>query len=169
MAAIARDYKTPISIVEGVIAANEQRRQMIVERVVAALGGTVKNRKIAVLGIAFKAETDDIRDAAALPLIPALQAMGAVISAYDPAAMEHGRKTFQNVEWCTDLYMASIQADAVVILTEWNEFRGVDLSKLKALMKTPLIVDFRNLYLPKDVARAGFTYHSLGRASHHPV
>ncbi len=165
MMALARDSGTPISIVEEVVVANEKRRHAAADRIISIMGGTVAGRKIAILGIAFKADTDDIRDAAALAVIPALQAKGAQISAYDPAAMEHGRNSFQNVTWCDDIYTAAAGADIVVILTEWNEFRGLDFAKLKSIVNARIILDFRNLYVAEDVVTAGFSYHSLGRAS----
>jgi UDPglucose 6-dehydrogenase len=169
LAAIGRDLKAPISIIEEVVEANEKRRAGIASRVAKVLGGQMAGKKVAVLGIAFKAETDDIRDAAALAVVPALQAMGAEISAYDPAAMEHGRKAFQNVSWCDDLYRAANAADLVLVLTEWNEFRGLDFAQLKSVMRQPVILDYRNLYIPQDVAKAGFEYHSLGRATQYPM
>ena len=168
MIAMARDHKVPISIIEDVVAANERRRHAVALRIANVLGDTVGKSKIAILGIAFKADTDDIRDAAALEVIPALQAMGARVSVFDPAAMEHGRKTFRDVEWCDDIYGAAKDADAVVVLTEWNEFRGIDFVKLKNVVRAPIILDFRNLYRPDDVVVAGFAYHSLGRSSRLP-
>jgi UDPglucose 6-dehydrogenase len=163
---IARDFDTPMSIIEDVIAANDRRRFGIIDRVKAILHGDLKGKRIAVLGIAFKAETDDIRDAAALDVVPALQAAGALVSAYDPAGMEHGKKTFTDVTWGKDPYATAHQADLVLILTEWHEFRGVDLARLKAAVKSPVIMDYRNLYVPQNVKKAGFTYHSLGRAAY---
>jgi UDPglucose 6-dehydrogenase len=163
--ALARDNGAPVSIIEDVIAANERRRHAVADRIISVLGGNVKGCKIAILGIAFKADTDDIRDAAALVVIPALQTKGAHISAYDPAAMEHGRNSFKDVMWCNDIYSAASGADIVVVLTEWNEFRGMDFEKLKIAVKGRIILDFRNLYVPEDVVKAGFSYHSLGRAS----
>ena len=163
MIAMAREHQVAISIIEDVVAANERRRKSVAQRVATALGSATGESKIAILGIAFKADTDDIRDAAALEVIPALQALGASISVFDPAAMDHGRKIFSNVDWCEDMYSAAKDADAVVILTEWNEFRGVDFAKLKNAVRGPIIFDFRNLYQPDDVVKAGFSYHSLGR------
>ncbi len=163
--ALARDHKTPVTIIEDVVAANERRRHAVADRIVKVLGGDVKGRQIAILGIAFKADTDDIRDAAALEVIPALQAKGAKISAFDPAAMEHGSATFENVVWCHDSYSAAQDADIIVVLTEWSEFRGLDFAKLKKAVKGRVILDFRNLYVPEDVVKAGFSYHSLGRPS----
>lgn len=165
MIAMAREHNAPISIIEDVVDANERRRVSVAKRVAAVLGNAVNGSKIAILGIAFKADTDDIRDAAALEVIPALQKLGATISVFDPAAMEHGRKAFSDVQWCDDIYSAAKDADAVIVLTEWNEFRGVDFARLKKVVRSPVIFDFRNLYQPDDVVKAGFSYHSLGRAS----
>ena len=165
MIAMAREHNAPISIIEDVVDANERRRVSVAKRVAAVLGNAVNGSKIAILGIAFKADTDDIRDAAALEVIPALQKLGATISVFDPAAMEHGRKAFGDVRWCDDIYSAAKDADAVIVLTEWNEFRGVDFARLKKVVRSPVIFDFRNLYQPDDVVKAGFSYHSLGRAS----
>ncbi len=169
MIAIAREHNAPISIIEDVVDANERRRVSVAKRVAAVLGNAVNGSKIAILGIAFKADTDDIRDAAALEVIPALQRLGARISAFDPAAMEHGRKAFTDVEWCNDIYSATKDADAVVVLTEWNEFRGVDFVKLKNTVRGAVIFDFRNLYQPDEVVNAGFSYHSLGRTGRSAV
>lgn len=169
MIAMAREHNAPISIIEDVVDANERRRVSVAKRVAAVLGNAVNGSKIAILGIAFKADTDDIRDAAALEVIPALQRLGATISAFDPAAMEHGRKAFTDVEWCNDIYSATKDADAVVVLTEWNEFRGVDFVKLKNTVRGAVIFDFRNLYQPDEVVNAGFSYHSLGRTGRSAV
>ena len=169
MIAMAREHNAPISIIEDVVDANERRRVSVAKRVAAVLGNAVNGSKIAILGIAFKADTDDIRDAAALEVIPALQKLGATISVFDPAAMEHGRKAFGDVRWCDDIYSAAKDADAVIVLTEWNEFRGVDFARLKKVVRSPVIFDFRNLYQPDDVVKAGFSYHSLGRASRFAV
>jgi UDPglucose 6-dehydrogenase len=165
--ALARDCGAPVSIIEEVVNANEKRRHSAADKIIKVMDGNVKGKKIAILGIAFKADTDDIRDAAALAIIPELQSKGAVVSAFDPEAMEHGKSQFQNVLWCEDSYAAAKDADIVVVLTEWNEFRGIDFGKLKKAVKGLVIMDFRNLYVPEDVAKAGFAYHSLGRSAAH--
>ncbi len=164
MVAIAQDNHVSMSIIEEFVVANEKRRLNIAHRVAAALGGDLTGKTIAILGIAFKANTDDIRDSASLVVIPLLQKMGAIIKAYDPAAMENGRRTFQNVTWAGSAYEAATDVDAVVILTEWQEFRKVDFEELKTKMRSPLIIDFRNLYAPEVLMKAGFIYHSMGRA-----
>jgi UDPglucose 6-dehydrogenase len=163
LVAMAREHHARVTIVEEVVAANEARKSALLERIKSALGGELKGRRIALMGIAFKADTDDTREAAAGVLIPALQEEGAVVTAYDPAAMSQGRDQFEGVQWCADPYSASLHTDAVVILTEWNEFRGLDLGKIAARMAQPLIIDFRNLFEPADVVGAGLAYVSLGR------
>jgi UDPglucose 6-dehydrogenase len=164
LVAIAQDAGSPISIIEDVIRANEQRRESIALKVAKHLNGNVKGKKIAVFGIAFKADTDDLRDAASLTVIPALQAMGAEISAYDPIAMEHGQKFFNDVTWAETALSAAEGADAVVILTEWKEFLSIDFTKLRSSMINPLVIDFRNLYQPKTMIEHGINYVSIGRS-----
>lgn len=161
----ARQHGNPFTIVENVIAANEARKRALADRIEQAVGGKLADKRIALLGVAFKAETDDIRDAAALTVIPELQRRGAAIAAFDPVAMDNGRQAFQSVQWCADAYSAAIGADAVVILTEWNVFRGLDLRRLARDMREPVMVDFRNLFTFSDIKGSGLTYHSIGRAS----
>ena len=165
LAHTARQLGQPISIVENVIAANEQRKRNLADRIQQAVGGSLQGKKIALLGIAFKAETDDIRDAAALSLVPELQRRGAALAAFDPVAMDNGRQAFQSVQWCADAYSAAIGADAVVVLTEWNVFRGLDLKRMARDMREPVMVDFRNLFMASDIKGTGLTYHSIGRPS----
>jgi len=162
----AREHDAAFTVVEEVIDANERRKGGLIERVISAVGGNLQGKRIAVLGIAFKADTDDIRDAASLVLIPQLQEKGASVAAYDPAAMENGRGQFENVQWCVDAYSAAMDAAAVVILTEWNEFRGLDFARLADCMSAPVMVDFRNLFSLQDVENSGLVYHSLGRTQH---
>jgi UDPglucose 6-dehydrogenase len=159
----AREFGAPVSIVEQVVASNERRKRTLIDRVKKAVGGDLKGRRISLLGIAFKADTDDVRESAALVLIPALQQEGAVLAAYDPQAMSNGRAHFDEVQWCADPYSTVIGADAAVILTEWNEFRGLNLNKLAGRMAKPILLDLRNLFEPADVAAAGLRYVSLGR------
>ena len=168
LAATARQYGEPFTIVENVINANEARKQALADRIEEAVGGSLQGRRIALLGIAFKAETDDIRDAAALTVIPELQKRGAAVAAFDPVAMDNGRGTFESVQWCADAYSAAIGADAVVVLTEWNVFRGLNLRRMGKDMRQPVMVDFRNLFGIEDVSGTGFTYHSIGRATVNP-
>lgn len=161
----ARQHNNAFSIVEAAISANEARKGRLADRIQQAAGGSLEGKKIALLGISFKAETDDIRDSAALSLIPELQRRGAEIAAFDPVAMDNGRKAFQAVQWCADSYSAVIGADAAVILTEWNVFRGLDLRRLARDMRQPVLVDFRNLFPLADARAAGIAYHSVGRQS----
>lgn len=161
----ARQHGHAFTIVEAAVAANEARKRQLAERIQQAAGGELKGRKVALLGIAFKAETDDIRDSAALALIPELQRRGAGIAAFDPVAMDNGRRAFEAVQWCADAYSAAIGADAAVILTEWNVFRGLDLKRLARGMRQPVVVDFRNLFPLADAEAAGIAYHSVGRRS----
>ena len=162
--ATARAAGRQLTIVETVKAANDRRVEGLVGRVAAAVGGDLKNKRIAVFGLAFKADTDDMRRAASLTLVPALTAAGASVAACDPVAMAAARRHFTGIDWSEEPYEAATGADAVVVLTEWNLFRGLDLERLAQVMKTPLVVDFRNIYLTGEMARAGFTYISLGRA-----
>jgi UDPglucose 6-dehydrogenase len=165
LAHTARQHGHAFSIVEAAIAANEARKRQLADRIEQAAGGRLAGKKVALLGIAFKAETDDIRDSAALTLIPELQRRGAGIAAFDPVAMDNGRRTFDAVQWCADAYSAVIGADAAVILTEWNVFRGLDLKRLARGMRQPVLVDFRNLFPLSDAEAAGIAYHSVGRQS----
>jgi UDPglucose 6-dehydrogenase len=163
MAAIAREQGATFTILENVIAANEARKSALVDRIEAALGGSLKGTRIGILGIAFKAETDDIREAASLTIIPELQRRGASIAAFDPVAMDNGRKTFEQVQWCADPYSTAVGADCVTVLTEWNEFRGIDLAKLARGMRRAIVVDFRNLFNLREAREAKLSYHSVGR------
>jgi len=168
LAATARDADTRFSLIEAVVTANERRKTSLSDRVVAALGGSAAGKHIAVLGVAFKAETDDLRDSAALTLLPALQSASAAISAYDPAIGRKGVNGLAGIRWCEDAYAAATGAHALVILTEWNEFRGLDLFRIASLMREPVMIDLRNLYSPFDIAKTPFIYHSLGRAPLEP-
>lgn len=161
----ARQYGSPFTIVENVVAANDARKRALADRIQQLAGGTLAGKRIGLLGVAFKAETDDIRDAAALTLIPELQKRGAALAAFDPVAMDNARQVFQSVQWCADAYSAAIGADVVVVLTEWNVFRGLDLKRLARDMREPIMVDFRNLFTPGDIKGSGLHYHSVGRAS----
>jgi UDPglucose 6-dehydrogenase len=165
LAHTARQYGSTFTIVENVIASNEARKRSLADRIAKAVGGTLRDKKIAILGIAFKADTDDIRDAASLTVIPELQQRGAAIAAFDPVAMDNGRQYFDGVQWCADAYSAVMGANAVVILTEWNVFRGLDLKRLARAMRDPVMVDFRNLFTLADVRNSSLIYHSIGRGS----
>ncbi len=153
----------PQRIVEAVVAVNDARRKDMAQRIIDACGGSVKGKRIGILGVAFKPETDDIRDSATLDIVPILQAAGATVAAYDPAAMEHAKKILDNVDWKTGPYEVADKADALAIVTEWNEFRALDLDRLAVLLKDQLILDFRNIYKPAEMQEAGFRYLSIGR------
>ena len=153
----------PARIVEAVIEVNDDRKKKMADKIVEAFGG-VSGKTLAVLGLTFKPNTDDMRDAPSLVIVPILQAAGARIRAYDPEGMAEAKKML-NVELCGDAYEAISGADGVVILTEWNEFRALDLGRLKSLLKHPLMVDLRNIYRPAHMAEAGFTYVSVGRTT----
>ena len=158
----AREFGAPNRIVEAVVAVNDERKLMMAKKIETAFGG-VKGKTIAVLGLTFKPNTDDMRDAPSLVIVPALQKAGATIRAYDPEGGAEARKHL-NIELLKSAYDAIAGADGVVILTEWNEFRALDLAKLKAGLKTPLMVDLRNIYRATQMTQAGFRYVSLGRA-----
>jgi UDPglucose 6-dehydrogenase len=163
LAATAREAGAPFSLIEAVVGANDKRKASLFARVTKALGGSVAGKRIAVLGLAFKAETDDLRDAPALDLIPALTKAQASVVAYDPVVRPNGNSAFAGIEWQKTAYDAAKDADAVILLTEWNEFRGLDLMKLAGNMREPVMIDLRNLYSIADIAKTPFIYHSLGR------
>jgi UDPglucose 6-dehydrogenase len=159
----AQDHNAPLRIVETVAAVNDIRKRAMARKVAAALGASLRGKTIAVLGLTFKPNTDDMRDAPSIPLITALQDMGAKVRAYDPVGMEQAKAVLSGVTYCDDPYACAEQADALIIVTEWEQFRALDLDQLKRSMKSPVIVDLRNIYLPDDMIRRGFTYESVGR------
>ena len=136
------------------------------QRIIKACGGSVKNKTIAVLGLTFKPNTDDMRDAPALDIIPALQEAGALIRAHDPEGMEHAKSMLDNVTFCSDAYQAAQDADAIAIVTEWDAYRALDFDQLKALVKSPVLIDMRNIYRVSEMTRHGFTYVGIGRGHH---
>ena len=162
----AQDANAPTRIVEAVIAVNDERKIQMAEKIEKAFGG-VADKTIAVLGLTFKPNTDDMRDAPSLVIVPHLQKRGAKVRAYDPEG-GHEAKKLLDIELCSDTYDAVSGADGVVILTEWNEFRALDFTRIKNALKTPLMVDLRNIYRPAQMAAAGFTYVSVGRATTKP-
>ena len=159
----AQQVGSPVRIVETVVDINDKRKQSMANRVIAAAGGDVKGKVVAVLGVSFKPNTDDMRDSVALDVIPALQAAGAVVQAFDPVAMGEAAKLLPNVNWMNDTYDALQNASVAVILTEWNEFRSLDFDRAKQIMKAANLVDLRNVYKPEEIAKTGFTYSSIGR------
>jgi UDPglucose 6-dehydrogenase len=166
---MAQDLGAPSQIVETVVAVNEARKRGMADKIIAACGGSVAGKTIAVLGLTFKPNTDDMRDSPSLAIIPALQAAGARIRAFDPQGMAEARAMLSDVSWCEDAYDAADGADALTILTEWNEFRALDLPRLQTLMARPVMVDLRNVYDPRDMASAGFHYTSIGRPAAGPL
>ena len=157
----SQDANAPVRIVETVVSVNENRKSRMADKIIEAFGN-VKGKTIAVLGLTFKPNTDDMRDAPSLVIVPKLQNAGARIRAYDPEGAEEAHKVL-DIETCKDAYEALSGADGVVILTEWNEFRALDLDRVKSLLKRPLMVDLRNIYRPTQMAEAGVTYVSVGR------
>jgi UDPglucose 6-dehydrogenase len=161
---IAREAGAAATLVESVVASNAARKKRMADRIVAALGGTAKGKTAAVLGLTFKPNTDDMREAASLEIIPALQAQGVAVRVFDPEGMDEARKTLSGVVWCDNAYAAMEGADVLAILTEWNEFRALDPERMKQLLRRPVIVDLRNIYDPRAMRDAGFDYRCLGRS-----
>ena len=159
----ARRVGTPTLIVEAVMEANNERKRRMAQKIIAACDGSLEGKTLGVLGVTFKPNTDDMRDAPSLDIVPKLQQAGARIRAYDPEGMKEARKYLTDIEWIENAYGVMDQADALLILTEWNEFRALDFKRIKSLLKSPLIIDLRNIYVPAEVAQAGFSYHSVGR------
>ncbi len=158
-----QDYEAPLRIVEAVVTSNDNRKRSMGRKVVQALGGDGHGKTVALLGLTFKANTDDMRDSPALAIVRALQDAGATVRAYDPEGMEQAKALLDDVTYCGDAYEAMAGADAAVIVTEWDAFRALDFDRAKKLLKDPLLVDLRNLYDRADVERHGFRYVAVGR------
>jgi UDPglucose 6-dehydrogenase len=152
-----------MTMVEDVLDINESRKRGMADRIVAACGGTVAGKTLAVLGLTFKPNTDDMRDSPSLSILPPLIEGGATIRAFDPEGMAEAKKLLPDLDYCGDAYQALEGADALVLVTEWNEFRALDLARVKNLLRSPIIIDLRNVYQPDEMAAAGFIYHSIGR------
>jgi UDPglucose 6-dehydrogenase len=163
LAKTANDHGSPARIVDTVVQVNNARKKAMAQRVIDAMGGTAKGKTIGVLGLAFKPNTDDMRDAPSLDIIPALQAAGARVKAFDPESMHEAGKILLDVDFCDGPYHAIDGTDAMVLITEWDQFRAMDLERVKKLLKTPTVVDLRNVYQPSEMARFGFNYVSVGR------
>ncbi len=159
----AQEAGAPLSIVETVVEVNAKRKPGMAGKIKAAMGGSLGGKTIGVLGLTFKPNTDDMRDSPSLDILPVLQRDGATIRAYDPQGEEEAKTLLSDVVWCTDAYDAVYRADAVVIITEWNEFRALDLKRVKSLMTAPVMIDLRNIYNPDEMADAGFDYTCVGR------
>lgn len=158
----AKDYGAPQTLIEQVISVNDDRKRSMVDRIVAACGGSVESKRIAVLGLTFKPNTDDMRDSPSLDIVPRLVAMGASVVGYDPQGMEEARHMLE-IEFADGAYECLDGADCVALLTEWNEFRALNPAKMKAVMKSATMVDLRNVYKPSEMAAAGIHYTSIGR------
>ncbi|NBS34747.1 MAG: UDP-glucose/GDP-mannose dehydrogenase family protein, partial [Methylocystaceae bacterium] len=158
-----QDEGASLRIVETVVAVNDARKRAMARKIIIALGGSVRGKKIALLGLAFKPNTDDMRDAPSLAIVASLAGDGASVHAYDPESMEQARPLMPEVVFHNDAYAALEGAEAVAIVTEWDAFRALDLDRVKSLMKSPNIIDLRNIYRPTDVRKRGFTYISVGR------
>jgi UDPglucose 6-dehydrogenase len=161
----AQDFGAPCRVVETVVAVNDQRKRAMARKVIAACGGGVRGLTVGVLGLTFKPNTDDMREAPSIALVMALQDAGARIRAYDPEGMEQAKSVLDNVAYAESAYACAEGADALVIVTEWDAFRALDLGRVKALMRRPVLVDLRNIYRPEDMEKHGFTYVSVGRRS----
>jgi UDPglucose 6-dehydrogenase len=158
-----QDNETPLRIIETVVAVNDQRKRAMARKVANAIGGNLRGKSIAVLGVTFKPNTDDMRDAPSIPLITALQDMGAQVRAFDPVGMPQAKKILENVTFCDDPYDCAKGAHALVIVTEWEQFRALDLEEIASIMASSVIVDLRNIYSPEEVIRNGFHYCGIGR------
>src|SRR3954454_21015405 len=157
--------KWPLAIVDTVLRVNEARKRRMADRIIAACGGSVEGLSLAALGLTFKPNTDDMRDSPSRAFLPALREAGATIRAFDPEGMAEAKKLMPDLDYCGDPYEAMEGADAVILVTEWNEFRALDLGRVKRLMRRPLVIDLRNIYNPEEMTAAGLTYHSIGRPS----
>ncbi|MBV8654022.1 MAG: UDP-glucose/GDP-mannose dehydrogenase family protein, partial [Alphaproteobacteria bacterium] len=161
----AQEANAPLTIIETVVKVNDERKARMADKIIAACGGSIKGKTLAVLGLTFKPNTDDMRESPSLAIIPALQKAGATIRAFDPEGMHEAKKLLPDITYCTNSYETMEGAEALVLITEWNEFRALDLGRVKGLLRTPTVVDLRNIYKPADMAAAGFSYVSIGRAT----
>jgi len=155
--------ETPLAIVETVLRVNDARKRRMADRIVRACGGVVADKTLAVLGLTFKPNTDDMRDSPSLAILPLLLAAGARVRAFDPEGIEEARKLMPDLDYCGDAYQTMEGADALILITEWNEFRALDLDRVKSLLRQPVVVDLRNVYQPDEMIAAGLSYHSIGR------
>ena len=163
LAKTAQDHDVSLRVVEAVLTVNEARKRAMARKVAHALGGNLRGKTIAVLGLAFKPNTDDMREAPSIPLITALIDQGATVRAYDPESMQQARMELPDIEYCKDAYSCAKGAAALVIVTEWEQFRALDLKRLRTELAQPIVVDLRNIYRPDEMAALGFAYESVGR------
>ena len=161
----AQDHGAPLRILETVMAVNDVRKRAMARKVAAALGGSLREKTVALLGLTFKPNTDDMREAPSIALITALRDLGARIRAYDPAGMEQAKLVVDEIDYCDGPYSCAENADALVVVTEWEQFRALDFDRLKQVMARPVLIDLRNVYRPEELERFGFIYHSIGRSS----
>jgi UDPglucose 6-dehydrogenase len=159
----AQDHDAPLRIIEAVNSVNDARKRAMARKVAAPFGGNLRGKTVAVLGLTFKPNTDDMREAPSIPLITALMDMGATVRAFDPVGMELARIEMPDIQYCEDPYQCADGADALVIVTEWEQFRALDLDRLKREMACPVLVDLRNVYDPVELTKRGFLYQSIGR------
>jgi len=155
--------KAPLAIVDTVLRVNDARKRRMAQRIIEACGGDVAGKTLAVLGLTFKPNTDDMRDSPSLSILPALLEAGAMVRAFDPEGMDEAKKQMPELGYCGDAYETMQGADALVLLTEWNEFRALDLKRVKALLRVPVVIDLRNIYKPEEMSAAGIAYFSIGR------
>jgi UDPglucose 6-dehydrogenase len=165
---IAQDHDVNLRIVEAVLGVNDNRKRAMARKV-AGLAGNLRGKTVAVLGLTFKPETDDMREAPSIPIVTGLLDMGAKVRAHDPVGIDQARKELPDIEYCDDPYECVTGADAMVVVTEWVQYRTLDLERLKGLLRQPVVVDLRNIYRPEDMAAHGFSYESVGRAAEPPV
>ena len=165
----AQDHGAPLRLVEATVAVNDARKRAMARKVMAAAGGNLRGKTIAVLGLTFKPNTDDIREAPALTIIQALQDAGATIRAHDPQGMDAARPLLPGIVFANSAYEAAEGASALVIITEWDAFRALDLARLRQSMARAVLVDLRNIYKREEVERAGFAYASVGRPASRPL
>ncbi|WP_106639956.1 UDP-glucose dehydrogenase family protein [Allosphingosinicella vermicomposti] len=161
----AEDYQTPLRIVESVVSVNDARKRAMGRKVIQALGGDARGKTVALLGLTFKPNTDDMRDAPSIAIVQALQDAGATVRACDPEGVEQARAVLKNVDFASGAYEAAQGADAVVLVTEWNAFRALDLKRLASDMAQPIFVDLRNVYPRHEIESAGFQWHGVGKPS----
>ncbi|MBX4959597.1 UDP-glucose dehydrogenase family protein [Rhizobium lentis] len=162
LAKTAQDYDAPVRLIETTISINDNRKRAMGRKVISAVGGDIRGKKVAILGLTFKPNTDDMRDSPAIAIIQTLQDAGAQVVGYDPEGMENARKVIENIEYANGPYEAAAGADALVIVTEWNQFRALDFNRLKQSMRAPILVDLRNIYRSDEIRKHGFTYTGIG-------
>lgn len=164
LAKTAQDYDSPVRLIEATISVNDNRKRAMGRKVIVAAGGDIRGKKVAVLGLTFKPNTDDMRDSPAITVIQTLQDAGAKVTAYDPEGMANAKPLIEGIDYAQGPYEAAQDAEALVIVTEWNQFRALDLARLKSTMKSPVLVDLRNIYRADEVTAHGFSYSSIGRS-----